>query len=295
MKATLVIGLCFGIAITCAAEQVLSEYDWSNLAKAGQLLGGVPTTIEGRAALKLVNTNDTRLQAQLVKLPNPAITQKLYAIVGEVKYEGVRGNGYLEMWNYFPPAKPGMMEAGYFSRTLGESGEMGKITGSSNWRRFMLPFNRTGTSERPTRLELNLFLPAQGTVYLGPIKLVEYTGGFGFARPGSASAWWPDRAGGLIGGIGGAVIGCLGSFLAWLVSKGKAQGFVVASLKLLIALGVLSAAAGVVALGLRQPYGVWFVLLLLGVLLLGILPARLKQYQKRYEDLEMRKMAAMDA
>jgi hypothetical protein len=295
MKATLVIGLCFGIVTTCFAEQVLAEYEWSKLAKAGQLLGGVPTTIDGRAALMLVNTNDTPLQASLVKLQNPAITQKLYAIIGEIKYEGVRGTGYLEMWNYFPPAKPGMMEAAYFSRTLGESGEMGKITGTSNWRRFMLPFNRTGTSERPTRLEFNLFLPAQGNVYVGPIKLVEYTGGFGFASASQANAWWPDWAGGLIGGLGGAVIGCLGSLLAWLVSKGKAQGFVLASLKLLIALGVLSAIAGVVALGLRQPYGVWFVLLLLGVLLLAILPSRLKVYQRRYEDLEMRRMAAMDA
>jgi len=295
MKARLVASLCFGIVITCAAEQIITEYDWSKLAQSGQLLGGTPVTIDGKSALKVANTNDTPLQAQLVKLAKPAITKKLYAITGEVKYEGVYGNGYLEMWNYFPPIKPGMPEGAYFSRTLGESGDLGKITGTSNWRHFMLPFDRTGTSETPTRLEINLFLPAQGTVFISSIKLVEYTGTFGATHSRSGTAWWPDWAGGLIGGVGGAILGCLGGLLGWLSAKGKARGFVLVSLKLLIALGVLSTAAGFMALALQQPYGVWFVLLLAGVLLLAILPFRLRDCQRRYTDLEMRKMAAMDA
>jgi len=36
-------------------------------------------------------------------------------------------------------------------------------------------------------------------------------------------------------------------------------------------------------------------MVLIGVLLLSILPFRLRQYQKGYEDLEMRRMASMDA
>lgn len=294
MKTTLIFGVCFGIASTCGAEQVLAEYDWLKLAQAGQLLGGTAVTVEGKAALKIVNTNDTSLQTQLMKIVKPPIAKKLYAIVGEVKYERVHGDGYLEMWNYFPPLKAGMPEGAYFSRTLGESGEMGKITGTSTWRRFMLPFDRTGTSERPTRLEFNLFLPAQGTVFLGPLKLMEYTGSLTSAR-GSAEAWWPDWAGGVIGGVGGALLGCLGGLLTWLAGKGKAQSFVLVSTKLLIGLGVLSLVAGVVAIGMEQPSSVWFVPLLLGVLLLAILPFRFKQYQKRYADQEMRKMVALDA
>jgi len=64
---------------------------------------------------------------------------------------------------------------------------------------------------------------------------------------------------------------------------------------LLIVIGVLSLGAGIFALGVNQPYGVWFVPTLVGVILLAILPARLKQYQKSYAELEVRKMAAMDA
>lgn len=294
MKMTLLLSVCAGIATNCAAQPVLAEYDWSNLAQARQLLGGEPTIIDGRKALKIVSTNDTALQVQIVKLVKPPITKKLYAIAGEIKYEGVRGTGYLEMWNYFPPLKPDMPEGAYFSRTLGEGGEMGQITGSSNWRRFLLPFDRTGTSEVPTRLELNLFLAAQGTVYLGPIKLVQYSGELA-SGAGSTEAWWPDWAGGLIGGLGGALLGSMGSLLAWLAAKGKARDFVLLSLKSLIAVGVLSSAAGFLALGLKQPYGVWFVLLLGGVLLLAILPFRLRDYQRRYQELEMRKMTALDA
>jgi hypothetical protein len=213
MKTTLVLGLCLQIITTHAAEHVLAEYDWSKLAQSGRLLGGVVVTVDAKAALKLVNTNDTALRVQLLQISNPPITKKLYALVGEVKYEGVHDDGYLEMWNYFPPMKPGMGEGMFFSRTLGESGEMGKITGTSNWRRFMLPFDRTGTSLAPSRLEINLFLPAQGIVYVGPLKLVEYSGTFGSAQSGAANAWWPDWTGGLIGGIGGAMLGCLGGLL----------------------------------------------------------------------------------
>src|SRR5206468_3171301 len=84
--------------------------------------GGVPITLDGRSALKIANTNDTPLQLQLLKISKPSISKKLYAIKGEIKYENVQGDGYLEMWNFFPPLNPGMPEGQYFSRTLGIGG-----------------------------------------------------------------------------------------------------------------------------------------------------------------------------
>jgi len=60
-------------------------------------------------------------------------------------------------------------------------------------------------------------------------------------------------------------------------------------------LGVLSMTAGIIAIAQGQPYGVWFLLVLGGVLLLGIIPLRLRDFQKRYAELELRKMSAMDA
>jgi hypothetical protein len=295
MKAFVLIWLALGMIRACAAPQVLMEYEWQKLLQSHETSGGLLVSVDNRAALKVVNTNDTPLKTRLVTIVHPPITKNLYAIVGEVRCEAVRGTGYLEMWNYFSPPKPGATEAGYFSRTLAESGALGKLTGSSGWRQIMLPFDRTGTTSSPVRLEVNLFLPAQGTVYLGPPKLVQYEGDLGQVLSGSSNAWWPDRVGGLIGGIGGGLIGTLGSLLAWLASKGRARRFVLTSVWAMIVLGGLSTAAGLVALTTSQPYGVWFVLLLVGVLLLGILPVRLKDYQRRYHDLEIRRMAALDA
>ena len=293
MKTKYLLGLVLGMASACYGQQTLREYDWQKLSGSGELLGGTPVAIDGKSAVKIVSTNDTGFRVQLLRITNPPISKMLYAIAGEIKYEGVKGDGYLEMWNCFPPDKPGMFENKYFSRTLGELGDMGKITGTSNWRSFTLPFDRTGSKAKPTRLEINLVLPAQGTVYLGPIKLVEYEGDLGLQKQGGA--WWSERAAGWIGGIGGSVLGCLGSILAVLAARGRCRGFVMVTLIALIGLGLITAVIGIAAVVIGQPYAVWFPLLLLGVLLLAILPFRLRQIQKGYEDLEMRRMVSMDA
>ena len=294
MKAILVLGSYLSLVATCSAQKVLAEYDWQKLVQNGQLRGGEAASVDGKSALKIVNTNETPLQLQLLKIPKPPISKKLYAITGEVKYNGVRGDGYLEMWNFFPPLQSGMPEGQYFSRTLGVGGEMGKLSGTSDWRAFMLPFDSTGGSGSPTRLEINIFLPAQGTVFLGPVKLVEYTGSFASMGMASSNAWWSDRAAGMVGGIGGGVLGCLGGLLGWLAWKGQARRFVVAASWVLIGLGAALGLAAVVALSEKQPYAVWFPLVLGGVLLLGIIPFRLRNFLKHYEDLELRRMTAID-
>jgi hypothetical protein len=63
----------------------------------------------------------------------------------------------------------------------------------------------------------------------------------------------------------------------------------------LIVVGAALALLGLVAVALRQPYAVWFPLLLLATLLLAILPARLRQYRQHYETIELRRMNSMDA
>ena len=152
-----------------AQQQVLAEFDWSKLAAEGRVLGGVPVTVDGRSALKIENTNDAPLQLSLFTIENPPITAMKYAVTGEIKYENVEGDGYLEMWNDFAAA------GRFFSRTLGPAGSdpMGKITGTSTWRTFLLPFNLTGTTNAPTRLEINIFLPGHGVVFLGSMNLVQ--------------------------------------------------------------------------------------------------------------------------
>ena len=296
MNTKYLIGLILGIFSTCYGQQTLREFDWQKLSASGGLLGGTPVTIDGKSALKIVSTNEAGLRVQLLRITNPPISKMLYAIIGEIKYEGVKGDGFLEMWNCYPPDKPGMFENKYFSRTLGELGDIGKITGTSNWRTFMLPFDRTGSKTKPTRLEINLVLAAQGTVYLGPIKLVEYEGDLGLQKQGGpGGAWWSYETTRRIGTSGAFVLGGLGGMVAWLASKGRCRRFVVRTSYSLIGVGILLIIGGLLALASHQPSSIWFVMLLPGVLLVAIIPPRLKQFRKGYEDMELRRMASMDA
>jgi len=209
----------------------------------------------------------------------------MYRITGRVKYANVQGDGYLELWNCFA-GLPQASEQRYFSRTIVESGEMGKLTGSSDWRVYSLPFNSRGAPGAPTKLEINLVLPGKGVVYLEPIKLQEFSG---------ARGWWSGQTTNLVGGIGGGVVGCLGGLAAWLAAKGKARGFVLGIYRFFFGLGVVCSIMLAVALVAGQPLEVWLIFLLGGAILATVGPTNLRRARKQYEELEMRRMTSVDA
>ena len=120
-------------------------------------------------------------------------------------------------------------------------------------------------------------------MYLRPIRLW-----------GVAGSWWSPKQAGLIGGIGGSVIGCFGALIGILVSKGKARNFVLAAMKISIALGILLTIAGLVAVALKQPYAVWYALLLPGAILTLVFSLNLPSIQRRYDELEIRRMTSVD-
>ena len=91
------------------------------------------------------------------QIPQPPISKKLFAITGVVRYDGIRGAGYLEMWNFFPQAR-------YFSRTLDVAGPLQNLQGSSDWRPFVLPFYNKVGGPPPQQLVVNVVLPGRGTV-----------------------------------------------------------------------------------------------------------------------------------
>ncbi len=150
-------------------DRVIEVFDWNAVPAAGGWPDGIPVTVDGTPALKVENTSEAALEARLISLEWPAITATRYAITGEVKYEDVQGSGYLEMWSHFQPGEK------YFSRTLGApgSGPMAVISGSSGWRSFSLPFDRSGSTNAVSKLEVNLRLPGKGVVYLRGVTLVE--------------------------------------------------------------------------------------------------------------------------
>ncbi len=280
-------------ALGLAAELVIKTFDPKALAAGAAQPLEWRVEPDGAKALKISNPHDTPVLASIFTLENPGVTSMVYAVKGQVKYQDVRGDGYLELWNHFP-GTDGQPPSAYFSRTLGDAGDMAKITGQSDWRDFSLPFHRSGATQPPVKLVMNLHLPGAGEVLLRNLRLVELGATFRAGGP-LTQPWWSNQASGWIGGGAGALLGCLASLLAALAAKGKARTFVTRTSQLLILLGLATLLAGALALLLGQPYAVTFPLLLFGVLLLGIIPFRLKQFHAHYESLEMRRMKSLDA
>jgi hypothetical protein len=198
----------------------------------------------------------------------------------------VEGEGFLEMWSHFGES------AAYFSRTFGVTGQMAGLTGTSGWRTFTLPFNAKGASSRPSKLVVNVYLPGKGSVFLRDLTLAQSTS---LAAATHTSGEWSGRTAGVVGGVAGLFIGSLAALIEWLAVRGKAQRFVVNAVRVLIGVDVAFSLGGIAAVALRQPYALWYALLLLGVLVLAIFPFRLRRYQDRYREFELRRMTSMDA
>jgi hypothetical protein len=273
-------------AVARANEQVISTFSWKEVADAGRLTAGTLTGAPDNA-LKVENPGPRPMSAIVLTIVQPKITTDFYAVIGEVRYDNVEGDGFLEMWSHFGET------AAYFSRTLGITGPMAKLTGTSGWRTFTLPFNAKGASSRPSKLVVNVYLPGKGSLFLRNLKLVQSTSFDGATT--QTGGEWSGRVAGIVGGVGGVLIGCLSALIEWLAVRGKAQRFVVNAVRVLIGVGVASALGGLAAVALRQPYGVWYALLLLGLLLVMIFPFRLRRYQDRYREFELRRMTSMDA
>jgi hypothetical protein len=277
----------------CSAEETLREIKWSDPNLRGKLTAGEviePNADCSFAQLKVQSSQNEKKTFAILTINDPCITTASYALTGQVRYEGVERTGYLEMWNHFPDGKM------YFSRTLGDSGPMQSLAGSSNWRPFTLPFYIGDTTKmRPVNLEFNIVLPGRGTVFLGPLKLVQFEKGESAATSGAKNAWWTDRMGGLVGGITGSVIGAIGFIIGISCWLGIARKLCFSLLGLMFAFGVISLAISLIALIYSQPYAVYYPLLLVGILCVTLPPLSFYTgIKQRYEQIELRKMHAMD-
>ncbi|WP_395745986.1 hypothetical protein [Prosthecobacter sp.] len=110
-----------------------------------------------------ITASDEALQRLFVDT-QPKVGAHSYALRGEVKYEQVGGTGFLETWTSLDENKA-------FSRTLGEQGPMGKLTGTSAWREFVLPMNLMGSSTPVKQIEMNVVLPDGGKVWLRNLRI----------------------------------------------------------------------------------------------------------------------------
>jgi hypothetical protein len=286
-------------------EKLLYVYNWPDLMWQRHIPNAEVISMDGDFVLKIENTNNAPLEITLLTMTNSALAKKLDLISLDVKYENVqeefipitnslgmemhyaRGefvpkrvvSAALTLLVHYPPDAQGGDE----NTNL----QFYNIEGASNWKPqiFNISPNLGADGEiLPTRVELKINLPTSGTVYLRPIKLI-----------GIRQSWWSPQTAGLIGGIGGSLIGCLGGLIGILASMGKGRRFVLTTTVILIVTGILLVIAGVTAVAMKQPYAVWYPLLLGGTILTFVLSINMYSIKRRYDDLEIRRMTSMDA
>lgn len=270
-------------AATVPAEELLRELQWEHAPEGTTLVGAAPG---GRGpALRVQLSAGTTVP--LLRLESPPLRQPTWAIVGDVRHEGVAGDGYLEMWSVFP-------EGRFFSRTLADGGPLGKLSGTSPWRRFVLPFVSKPGVPPPTALEVQLVLPGAGAVEIGTLRLLQYEVGEDPLAVASGVPWL-DRWAGLVGGLGGSLLGLLGALVGVLGARGKAPRLVLGVTRALILLGALALLGGGLAFFRSLPWAVWFPLVLLGVVTCSAVGGAYPGLARRYREAELRRMQSLDA
>jgi hypothetical protein len=259
---------------TPASADEGGQIDWRHTPPlSGTVTGGVVTVTAGPAGGTF----------PLVVIDDPAVHAPGYTILGRVSHEGVMGQGFLQMWSVFDDGSR------YFSRTLATAGPMAALSGSAGWRDFTLPFQLPNGTASPARLEISVVLPGAGTVHTGALRLVSPR-----IATSDSDAWWSNRAAGIVGAVVGTLGGVLGALLGMLVTRGRARRFVLGAMTTLAVVGIGLTTTGIVALVLSQPYGVWFVLLLPGLLLVTIFGGRVRGTRRIYSEVELRRIRAID-
>lgn len=277
MKSTLVLAVLVLVLPRggIAAERTLREISWSTLRDQGALAAGLQVEPDG--SLSVTSKPEEALGMTLVEIANPGVTKSRYVVRGRIRYRGVAGDGYLEMWSLFGDG------GRYFTRTLGDAGPLQKITGSSEWREFGLYFDATGAKAPLEKLTIALVLPRGGEVSISNMTLVELDGGIVLR---DAGRW---------GGIGGGTLGVVGALLGALAGAGRARTFVLVGLKTLAAAGIVGLLFGVVALFRGDWYQAYYPLVLVSAIAFGVSSLCLPGVRRRYEELELRRMRALDA
>lgn len=263
MAATFLAALLGG----CAGDGASQRIDWTERAP----LSG--TAVDG--AVEVSTAGGT---LPLAVIENPGIGGTGYVVRGEVAYD-VTGTGYLEMWSLFADG------GAYFSRTLDTAGPLAALTGASEARPFELPFSLDGATP-PERLEINVVLPEGGSVRIGPLELA--------SLDADAGAWWSDTTGNTAGAVMGTGIGLIGALIGILAGLGRARRLVLGVTTGMLVLGGLLLAVGLVAVAASQPFAVFYPPLLGGGIVLLVFGFSLPGVRKRYQDHELRRMAALD-
>jgi len=254
----------------------------------------IQTDVEYGEILTVKVPKEGTTRIQLLKIEQPGIRQRQYRLDGLIRYENIPEPGFLEMWSHFEE------QGSYFTRTLGEFGSMGKIQGSSDWRRVKLPFRITEKSfPAPEKLEVNLVLPEGGQVQFANFELIEGSMGVfeGWPKASHGFSWKSPGVPGAVVGIFGAFFGVLGGFYGW--SRESGRGWIIMKHFPLICYecGAFSLCLAGYAIATGRTWEMTYSFGLGGILLISVVRGN-EWYYRRLRgsaaDAEVRKMRALD-
>jgi len=263
-------------------------FTWPRLREEGKLVSGelLPVATEGWQNLRIENVGLAGTRIPIVVLDHVSPTVSKFAVEGQIRYENVEGEAYLEACAVLPDGRR------FITRTVADSGPLQRIAGASDWRPFSLPFDLM--LELPDRviLEINVFMPGAGLIEISPLRMVNLSPDLFRANRG----WWSRREASwvpVVVAMPELIICGLVAFLTW---KGAPRFRLVTALFLLmLTYGVACTVVGIIAVIDDQPYHVYFSLLLIGVM--WAVAAPIVQFVSlRYcRRVELRRMQALDA
>ncbi len=264
------VALAGALAVAAAAPaaevlRTLRSVSWQRLLREGKLAGLKNARVLGpnaRAEFEQLEIRPPAAPAEptltLATIDRPGVSADRYAVIGNICCEDVRGEMHLEMWSHLADGQRASVRAVFD----GEGG--GALRGSASWQTFRLVARRD-QGAAPTRLVVNLIARGTGTLWLSPLRLVEYKDDPRIPDRAAPGGWWSARAAGWLGGIGGALLAGLCALAAALMAKGAPRPAVQGVLAGTGALGAAGLIAGIVAVCAAEPFAVWFVLVLGGV------------------------------
>ena len=94
------------------------------------------------------------------------------------------------------------------------------------------------------------------------------------------------------GGVGGTLCGLLGAATGYLAPRGKARRFILGSMVFFTVAGLAQLVVGIIALACRQPYGIWYPMVLCGGILVVVMVPLIPVIRTRYAQAEQRRIDA---
>ena len=128
MKKAITLLWIVGCCSAAMAEETLLELSWSAPRTEVRLEGGEVVAADAETPFERLRAESSEAGGRtvaLVVLDDPGVTTDRYALTGKVRYEGVEGTAYLEMWNVLANGQQ------FFSRTLAQAGPLRHLKGSS--------------------------------------------------------------------------------------------------------------------------------------------------------------------